>query len=243
MSDKDFLFLNKKSVVEDFRFTDKVAEVFDDMLGRSVPFYQETIGMMAQLLGEFLQPGDRVYDLGCSTGNTLVELARRLAHLRLNFIGVDNSEAMIRKAVLKAEMYSKLDCLHFEVDDIFNVPLLEPSAIVMNYTLQFIRPLLRQGFVSKLYEALPSGGVVIFSEKSIQHDSLLNRAFIQLYLDFKRRQGYSEIEISCKREALENVLIPFSDEENLALLRQAGFRHADKFFQWFNFSSFVAVKD
>ena len=243
MTSKDSLFLDKKSTVDDFRFTDKVAEVFDDMLGRSVPCYHETIGMTAQLLARLLKPGGRVYDLGCSTGNTMIELSRSLAHLHLHFIGVDNSEAMIHKAILKAEMYSRLDCLDFEVDDIFNVSLLDPAAVIMNYTLQFIRPLLRQGFVKKLYDTLPTGGVLIISEKSVNHDPLFNRTFIQLYLDFKRQQGYSEIEISQKREALENVLIPFSDAENMDILRRAGFQHVDKFFQWFNFSSFVAVKE
>jgi len=243
MTQKDTLFKNHSSTIEDFQFTDKVAEVFDDMLGRSVPFYRETIGMTAQLLARFVQPGGRIYDLGCSTGNTLIELARQLEHLKLHFIGVDNSEAMVRKAVLKAEMYSKSDCLQFEVDDIINFNLREPAAIIMNYTLQFIRPLLRQEFVDKLYQALPAGGILVISEKSINHDPLFNRTFIQFFLDFKRRQGYSELEISRKREALENVLIPFSNDENLALLRQAGFKHADKFFQWFNFSSFAAVKE
>ncbi len=243
MTSKDSLFLDKKSTVDDFRFTDKVAEVFDDMLGRSVPFYHETIAMTAQLLARFLKPGGRVYDLGCSTGNTLIELSRNLASLHLHFTGIDNSEAMINKAILKAEMYSKLDCVNFEVADIFNVQLLEPAAVIMNYTLQFIRPMLRQGFIKKICDTLPAGGVLIVSEKSVNHDPLFNRTFIQLYLDFKRQQGYSEIEISQKREALENVLIPFSDKENMDILRQAGFQHTDKFFQWFNFSSFVGVKD
>jgi tRNA (cmo5U34)-methyltransferase len=243
MTGKDSLFSDKKSAVDDFQFTEKVAEVFDDMLGRSVPFYGETIAMAAQLLAKFLKPGSRVYDLGCSTGNTLIELSRRLADLHLHFIGIDNSTAMIHKAILKAEMYSKLDCLNFDVGDIFSVPLIDPAAVVMNYTLQFIRPMHRQDFIKKIYTALPAGGVLIISEKSVHHDPLFNRTYIQLYLDFKRQQGYSEIEISQKREALENVLIPFSDEENIAIMRQAGFPHVDKFFQWFNFSSFVAVKD
>ncbi len=243
MKGKDSLFLDKKSEVDDFQFTDKVAEVFDDMLGRSVPFYQETIAMTGQLLARFLPPGGRVYDLGCSTGNTLIELSRSLAHLNLHFIGVDNSPAMIHKAILKAEMYSKQDCLEFSVDDIFNVSLANPAAVIMNYTLQFIRPIHRSGFIKKIFDILPAGGLIILSEKSISHDPLFNRAFIQLYLEFKRQQGYSEIEISQKREALENVLIPFSDAENMDILRQAGFQHVEKFFQWFNFSSFIAVKD
>ncbi len=112
----------------------------------------------------------------------------------------------------------------------------------MNYTLQFIRPMMRLDFIRALYALMPPGAVLIISEKSINHDPLFNRAFLQFYLDFKRRQGYSEIEIAKKREALENILIPFSTTENIELLRQAGFCHIETFFQWFNFSSFIALK-
>ncbi len=238
----DTLFNDGAAPVDDFKFNAGVAEVFDDMLGRSIPFYNEIIGMTAQLLARFLTPDGRVYDLGCSTGNSLMELARRLAHLDLQFIGIDNSAAMIKKARLKAEMYGKGDKLRFECDDIMNLNLRSPAAVIMNYTLQFIRPMMRLDFIRALYALMPPGAVLIISEKSINHDPLFNRAFLQFYLDFKRRQGYSEIEIAKKREALENILIPFSTTENIELLRQAGFCHIETFFQWFNFSSFIALK-
>jgi len=239
----DTLFSDGAAPVDDFKFNAGVAEVFDDMLGRSIPFYNEIIGMTAQLLARFLTPEGRVYDLGCSTGNSLVELARRLAHLDLQFIGIDNSAAMIKKARLKAEMYGKGDRLHFECADIMNLNLRSPAAVIMNYTLQFIRPMMRLDFIRALYALMPPGAVLIISEKSINHDPLFNRAFLQFYLDFKRRQGYSEIEIAKKREALENILIPFSNTENIELLSQAGFRRIETFFQWFNFSSFIALKE
>ncbi|VAW32720.1 tRNA (cmo5U34)-methyltransferase [hydrothermal vent metagenome] len=239
----DTLFNDGAAPVDDFKFNARVAEVFDDMLGRSIPFYNEIIGMTAQLLARFLTPGGRVYDLGCSTGSSLMELARQLAHLDLQFIGIDNSAAMIKKARLKAEMYGKGDTLRFECADIMNLNLHSPAAVIMNYTLQFIRPMMRLDFIRALYAIMPPGAVLIVSEKSINHDPLFNRAFLQFYLDFKRRQGYSEIEIAKKREALENILIPFSNQENVELLRRAGFRHIETFFQWFNFSSFIALKE
>ena len=239
---KDSLFDKQSGRPEDFQFSPEVAEVFDDMLGRSVPFYQETIAMAARLLENFLSPRDLIYDLGCSTGATMIELARNLEELDLKFIGVDNSRAMIEKATLKAELYCKKDRLRFIKADILECELDSPRAIIMNYTLQFIRPMMRQEFIQKLYSSLKPGGLLIISEKTLCHNSLFNRAFIQFYLDFKRQHGYSEIEIAKKREALENILVPFSIEENMKLLQQAGFKNCEQFFQWFNFSSFIAIK-
>lgn len=116
------------------------------------------------------------------------------------------------------------------------------GAVILNYTLQFVRPMVRADFLDTVFRALRPGGVLIVSEKIISHDPQLNRSFIDFYLDFKRTQGYSEIEIAKKREALEHVLIPFSIEENRALLAQAGFTSIETFCQWFNFVSLVAVK-
>jgi len=239
---RDELF-KQAPIGEDFRFTEKVAEVFDDMLARSVPNYQQVIDMSAQLLGRLLRPGDRIYDLGSSTGNTLLRLARRLEGAELRFIGVDNSSAMVHKARLKAEVYCQQDRLDFIEADITCVPLENAGAVILNYTLQFLRPMQRAAFLQRVHAGLRPGGALILSEKVICHHPGLNRNFIDLYFDFKRAMGYSEMEISRKREALENVLIPFSIEENRELLRNAGFSGIETFSQWFNFVSFVAVKE
>ena len=239
---KDTLFADPAAPCQDFQFTPKVAEVFDDMLERCVPFYKETIAMAASLLSSTLRPDDLVYDLGCSTGTTLIELARRLPQRGLHFIGVDSSEAMVAKARLKAEVYSKQEQIRFIQADILEVPLERPAAILLHYTLQFVRPLQRPDFLRRLHSALKPGGVLLVSEKTICHTPTLNRAFIDCHLHFKREHGYSEIEIAKKREALENVLVPFTVAENLELFRKAGFVAAEQFFQWFNFSGFVASK-
>jgi len=240
---KDTLYAGRDAPASDFRFTSRVAEVFDDMLERSVPFYRETTAMSAGLLARHLRPGDTVYDLGCSTGTTMLELARRLGGRGVRFIGVDNSPAMLAKARLKASLYAK-DNLSFICADITTLPLRPESAgaVVMNYTLQFVRPLTRVDFVRGLHRSLRPGGLLVMSEKTVCPGSAFNRDFIALHHDFKRRRGYSELEIARKREALENVLIPYSCDENLDMLRQAGFSEAEQFFQWFNFSSFVARK-
>jgi len=240
-SDKDTLF-QTDSIAEDFTFSQRVVEVFDDMVDRSVPFYQEVIRATALLLAGSLEPEDQVIDLGCATGTSLLELTRMLSDKSLKFIGVDSSKAMLDKARLKCELFSKQDSTTFVEEDITRLHKPGTGAFILNYTLQFIRPLLRKDFLHRLYEDLRPGGLLILSEKIICSDSRLNREYIDIYHQFKRERGYSELEIAKKREALENVLIPFSIEENKTLLRSVGFRSVETFFQWFNFASFVAVK-
>lgn len=243
MTDKrrDTLF-QVDSVNEDFTFSEKVAEVFDDMLDRSVPFYQEVIRATAGLLGHLLKDGDRVVDLGCSTGTTLLALCQLMENDSLRYLGVDNSPAMLEKGRLKIESYTNTGNIGFLEADISEIDLPDSGAFLLNYTLQFLRPVLREELIERIHANLRPGGVLILSEKTISHDRLLNRVFIDLYHQYKRDKGYSELEIAKKREALENVLIPFSIEENRALLQEAGFSSIETFFQWFNFSSFVAVK-
>ncbi len=230
------------TIQEDFVFTEKVAEVFDDMLDRSIPFYSEVVRCSALLLNRLLSPNDSIYDLGCATGTTLIEFARILADKKLRFFGVDNSEFMLDKARLKAEVYSKKESITFINNDITTIQAENVGAFICNYTLQFIRPIQREQFVDHLYNALRPGGILILSEKTINHEKSLNRQYIDIYHTFKRQKGYSELEIAKKREALENILIPFSINENRTLLKKAGFSTIETFFQWFNFVSFIAIK-
>ena len=175
-------------------------------------------------------------------GTTLLQLSRLLPDKDFRYIGIDLAPAMLAKARRKSEMYGKSTILEFREDDITTCHLPEAGAILCNYTLQFLRPMYRQSFVNRLYACLPEGGVLILSEKTISHASRLNRAFIETYHCFKKQQGSSELEIAAKREALENVLIPFSLRENTAMLETAGFGEIEVFFQWFNFTSLVALK-
>jgi len=238
---RDDLFA-EKTVQEDFVFNERVVEVFDDMLDRSIPFYREVISSSARLLDSFLYSGDTVYDLGCSTGTTLLEFSRLLQDKGLRFVGIDSSAAMLEKARLKAELYKKQESISFLEEDITAMHHPQAGAFILNYTLQFIRPLKRETFLRKLYESLRPGGILLLSEKIISHDRRMNREFIDIYHRFKRARGYSELEIARKREALENVLIPFSIEENRSMLKTIGFATVEPYFQWFNFASLIAVK-
>lgn len=238
---RDTLFA-KKAPADKFEFNERVADVFDDMLDRSVPFYKEIIVMIAEIFGRSLQKGDAVYDLGCSTGTTLLYLAKVLGSQNFKFFGVDSSQAMLDKALRKTQMFSMTESIVFIEQDITQTDISGAGGIILNYTLQFIKPAVKLEFLKKIHKGLRRGGTLILSEKVVNHDKGFNEQFLDSYYQFKKRRGYSELEIANKREALENVLIPLSIQENKDLLAQAGFSRVETFFQWFNFASFIACK-
>ncbi len=240
-SNRDTLF-QREEICEDFVFNDRVAQVFDDMLDRSVPHYQEVIHSIARILACHLQHKEQVVDLGCATGTTLLKLSTLLQEKELTYLGIDNSPAMLEKARLKAELFSREKELTFVCEDITRNNQTGTAAFILNYTLQFIRPLHREAFLEKIYHNLRPGGICILSEKTVSHHPGLNRRYIDIYHQFKKERGYSELEIAKKREALENILIPCSLEENRSMLHNAGFIEVEPFYQWFNFVSFLAVK-
>ncbi|MEA3512838.1 MAG: carboxy-S-adenosyl-L-methionine synthase CmoA [Campylobacterota bacterium] len=234
---KDNIF--EKPIKKQFEFDEAVASVFDDMLGRSVPFYDEMLKLTTSFALKYLKQNDTVYDLGCSTATTLINIAKD-SNISLNLVGIDNSKAMLNQALHKSKAYG-IDIKLIE-DDIFNIDLNPSKVIISNYTLQFIRPLQREQLIKKIYESLEDGGVFIFSEKVITENKTLNKQYIDEYYNFKKTQGYSEFEIAQKREALENVLIPYSYDENKKMILNAGFKHFDCIFKWINFSTFIAIK-
>jgi len=234
---KDKLF--EKPIKKQFEFDEDVASVFDDMLSRSVPHYDDMLNLTTSFALNYVTENSRIYDLGCSTATTLINIAKNSKH-PLNLIGIDTSNAMLNRAKHKANAYG-ID-IEFIEDDIFNVNFESSNVIISNYTLQFIRPLQREKLIKKIYDSLEPGSVFIFSEKVITDNKILNKQFIDEYYDFKKTQGYSEFEISQKREALENVLIPYSYEENKKMILDAGFTNFDCLFKWINFATFIAIK-
>ena len=234
---KDEVF--KEKIKKQFEFDESVASVFDDMLTRSVPFYEEMLHLTTTFGLKYLTSNDRVYDLGCSTASTLITLAKQSA-IPLELIGIDSSFAMLQRAKSKASAYGI--SIEFLCDDIFEIPFLSSKLIIANYTLQFIRPLKREQLIGKIYKSLQEGGVFIFSEKVICGEKNLERFLIDEYYTFKKNQGYSEFEIAQKREALENVLIPYTIDENRQMIENAGFKHFEILFKWANFATFIAIK-
>ncbi|MGM0681904.1 MAG: carboxy-S-adenosyl-L-methionine synthase CmoA [Thermodesulfobacteriota bacterium] len=227
----------------EFSFDSRIAEVFDDMLTRSIPYYHSLIKMSISLLNRFCRDSDRIYDLGCSTGITLIEIAGKIVHRDIELIGIDASQAMIDKAQLKQEMFSSRNNIYWYRQDIAEAELRECGAILVNYTLQFLTPDTRTDLLKKIFQALRPGGILILSEKTTSSHSTIKKSYEDIYQDFKKKQGYSETEIARKRKALENILIPFTIQDNLLLMKKSGFSHVESFFQWFNFTAFLGLKE
>jgi tRNA (cmo5U34)-methyltransferase len=241
---KDTVFREVKRAA-DFTFDARVSSVFDDMVSRSVPHYSELQHMLADLAAEFLpEDGGVVCDLGCSTGTTIDLLAN---HPRTpqgtRFVGIDNSPHMLEQARAKLVSIAaagRLELIEADLNGGIDIP--PCNIIFMNWTLQFVRPLHRESLLRQIAQRLSPPGALLLSEKVLVSDSFLNRAYIEQYLRYKKRQGYSDEEIQRKREALENVLIPYRVEENMEMLRRCGFATVDMFFRWFNFASFIAIR-
>jgi len=241
-ANKDELFARPQSK-HDFNFGAETAQVFDDMVNRSVPFYGEIQRMVCELAESFAVPGTNLYDIGCATGNTLILLHQKLADKNIQLIGIDNSDEMLSKAYSKFAGQcgeNKIQLLNANLHEL--PPIDNSSVVIMLLTLQFVRPLYREKLVRTILNGLHKNGCLILVEKVTGSCTLLNRLYIEYYYNYKRRKGYSEMEISQKREALENVLIPYHHEENRKILLDSGFSHVEEFFRWYNFSGIIALK-
>lgn len=239
---KDEIFKKRISAASDFNFGEKVVSVFDDMLERSVPFYREIQRMIAEMAADFAVDGTNVYDLGCSTGTTLLNLGQNI-HNKVKFIGIDYSQDMLAKCkqkLIEHHFSKEYELVCTDLNQ--GIHIESASVVVMVLTLQFIRPLNREKLIGSILRGLNENGCLILVEKVLGEDSVFNRLFIKYYYDLKKQNGYSELEIAQKREALENILIPYKLLENRELLLKEGFRYCDIFFKWYNFCGMVAVK-
>lgn len=226
----------------DFKFSSKVAGVFDDMVVRSVPYYIEMQRMLGEIAADHYQQNTVVYDLGCSTGTTLICMNEHIPDT-IKFVGVDDSPDMLNKCRDKLVEAGFTRPYDLQVADLNqDVDIQNASVAILCLTLQFIRPINRERLLKKIFDGLLPGGALIVIEKILAEDSAFNRDFIKYYYDMKRRNHYSEMEISQKREALENVLIPYKLSENITLFRNAGFAHCEVFFKWYNFAGIIAKK-
>ena len=239
---KDEVFKDEFDKAYDFKFGANVAKVFDDMVNRSVPFYGEIQRMMAELADDHAREETFVYDLGCSTGTTMIGM-NTMVDQNIKFIGLDDSQEMLDKCKSKLMELGFSRPYELRCADLGQgVRIENASVVVLCLTLQFVRPIYRERLLKDIYNGLNPGGVLILVEKILAEESNFNRDFIKYYYNYKRRNNYSELEISQKREALENVLVLYKLSENITLLRDQGFTDCEVFFKWFNFAGLVAVK-
>lgn len=256
-STKDHIFAERDPFATEtgntgrFTFNETVAAVFDDMVARSIPSYAQTQRVTAEIAGEFLSAGGALYDLGCSTGNSILSVAAHLERRRhvlsedntdIRLYGIDASPSMITRAHAKISALTNFPAITLIESDVLTYQFSNARVALCHYTLQFIAPSLRQDFLKMVFRSLTSGGALILAEKVEHHIALVEDLLVKQYVDFKRSQGYSQSEITRKRAALEDVLIPLTLDENISLLRNAGFAAVDVVLKDLNFVTLVALK-
>jgi tRNA (cmo5U34)-methyltransferase len=225
-----------------FTFDDNVARVFPDMIRRSVPGYATIVSMTGVLAGRYAAAGSKLYDLGCSLGASTLAMRQNVRQPGCEIVAVDNSEAMLARcrSVIGTDTHElpvKLVCA-----DLQDVAIEDASVVVLNFTLQFVPLQQRDGVIARICDGLRPGGIMVLSEKLAFADPRLDALNIELHHQFKRANGYSELEVARKRSALENVLVPETLERHRERIAGAGFSSCDVWFQCFNFASLVALK-
>lgn len=242
MTKKDNIFLGNGEVTP-FEFNETVASVFDDMISRSVPLYREIILQQARLAAKFYQPGTEIYDLGCSTGNFASSLISEMKGREFSITAIDNSAPMIELFKKRISAFGGAGKVTPLLSDIMNINFRSSSVFVANLTVQFIEPDRRDELNRRIYDALLPGGILLLTEKTVNPDTDLAALQQEFYYRLKEENGYSQIEITRKREALENVLIPETVETHIQRLNSAGFSAIEIWLKWFHFTSFVCRKD
>lgn len=242
---KDQLFQEQQTHLVDFAFDEQVVNVFPDMIRRSVPGYETVISMLGVFAGRYVQPQSTVYDLGCSLGASTLAMRRHIVAPNCQVVGVDNSAAMIQRCQENVTQADRHGCdvpVSLVCDDIQQVHIHNASMVALNFTLQFLNPDERLAMLRSIYQGLLPGGVLVLSEKICFDEADKQQMFTDLHHDFKRANGYSDLEISQKRQTIENVLIPDTLEQHKTRLTNAGFSTIHCWFQCFNFISLYAIK-
>ena len=244
IEDRDRLYEKTIEQAEDFVFDDRVVKVFPDMIRRSVPGYGLIVPMIGLLARRYAQANSRLYDLGCSLGAASLAMQSAVQAEHVEILAVDNSPHMIRQLEQRLETAAVDASIPISPvrQDILETQIENASVVVLNFTLQFIEPAAREQLLKRVADGLLPGGILVLSEKILFEDPQEQRLHQLWHHDFKRAQGYSELEIARKREALENVMIPDSLETHRQRLAATGFKGSVQWFQGFNFVSLVAWK-
>ncbi len=241
-SSRDNLFANPLGQVPGFVFDESVVDVFPDMISRSVPGYETILAYTGELADRYVQPNTHCYDLGCSLGASTLAMSQRINGRNAKIIAVDNSDAMLKKCALILASTPDTGAVELVNGDICDIEINNASLVVMNFTLQFVPLEQRANLLEKIYQGLNPGGCLIISEKLSFEPESLNALLSELHHGFKRAQGYSDLEISQKRDSIENVLVPETLDSHIQRLRACGFQSTSPWFQCFNFCSLVAIR-
>ena len=241
-SDKDQIYSHKQDKVEGFVFDEKVASVFEDMIQRSVPGYILLNQLLPIVAKQFIKKNSYIYDLGCSLGEASISLAKSIEFNDAKIIAIDNSMAMIdrlNKKIIELDINRKVVA---KCEDIINVKITNSSFVVLNYTLQFIERSKREDLLNSIFKGLNTDGALLLSEKITYIDEKEDELMQQLHENYKRTNDYSELEISQKREALDNVLIRDTHEQHIQRLQNVGFSKISILCKYLNFVTYLAIK-
>ncbi len=239
---KDTVFAEKKNKVNPFEFNKEVADVFDDMLNRSVPLYTESIERQSQLTAQYYQADSRIYDLGCSHGNLGMLILNHLKERPFSMVAVDSSKPMIEKYKKRLGDQDKTRPVDLVCGLLENIQIKNASVVLINLTLQFLDMRKRDDLIKKIYQGMNPNGILLLTEKTVHASTELDDLQTNFYKTFKLENGYSELEISQKRDALEKVLIPDTIDTHKNRILNAGFTLFDVWLKWFNFASMIAIK-
>ncbi len=239
---KDQIYKNRDSAAGSFEFSADVADVFPDMLQRSIPGYAASIDAIAALARRYVVAGTRCYDLGCSLGAAAAAIQDNVTVAGCEIVAIDQAPAMVERCQQRFAERTAGTPVQVVAADIRDVAVTNASMVVMNYTLQFLPLAERSDLMQKICEGMIPGGVFVLSEKIAHDDPDIDELLIGLHHDFKRANAYSDLEISRKRNALENVLIPETTATHLERLNAAGFGHIEVWLKHFNFLSIVAIR-
>jgi len=220
-----------------------VTDVFDDMLNRSVPLYTQNIKRQTQFTSQYYQDETRIYDLGCSHGNLGILILNQFKEKNFSMVGVDSSIPMIKKYSNRLKKYDNFKQIDLVCGFLEDIKIKNASVVLINLTLQFLDTNKRDALIKKIYNGMNSNGILLITEKVIHSSELINNLQIKFYEKFKIENGYSKLEISQKRDALDKVLVPDSIEIHKNRILNAGFTHFDIWLKWFNFVSMIAIKE
>ena len=242
MSKIDKVFSEPLGDIESFNFDDRVAEVFPDMIKRSVPGYDSIIKHLGTLARLFVTDNSMVYDLGSSLGAASLSMRRNITASGVKIVAVDSSTSMIERSKKILAGYESDIPIQLIQNNIEQVSIVNASMVVLNFTLQFINITKRQALIKNIADGLNPGGLLVLSEKIHFQNPVTQSLVEDMHIEFKRENGYSELEISQKREALQDILVPETFDQHRNRLLEAGFRSADIWYQQYNFASIVAIK-
>ncbi|MDP4599485.1 MAG: carboxy-S-adenosyl-L-methionine synthase CmoA [Pseudomonadales bacterium] len=241
MTKKDTVYAQPLASIQAFAFDGQVADVFENMINRSVPGYALLLDLIGQLTEKYAQPDSNCYDLGCSLGASTLKIRQHLP-ASCHVIGVDTSPAMVERCRTNMARDHSQASVEIRQEAMQHTSITNASVVVLNFTLQFIPDEQRADLLAKLARNMLPGGALILSEKIRFEDTDTQAHMTELHHDFKKYHGYSDLEIAQKRAALEHVLIPNTEQQHLQRLTDAGLQAAQVYLRCFNFASFLAIK-